>query len=186
MVASFGLTLYNQTYDPGSQLPLLDDLWDITFSSGPTLEGQCYPTAGDLGVVKQQVGQTFDPYPNSVSQTSSRPSINAVSQYLNLTFDPSHTLVSYLTPRIGERVDYQQTDVSGGLPYGISSSGAHHLTNEPTHGYNQPNSIPVVHNLPYGYEGHPREYQYPLDEADTSAGIPLDPLKGPDVINHAR
>ena len=165
---------------------MLDDLWDIAFSSRATLEGQCYPTAGNLGVIKQQVDQTSDPYPNSVSQPSSRPSINAVSQYLDPTFDPCHTLASYPTPRVGERVDYQQTDVSGGLPYGISSSGAHQSTNEPTHGYNQPNSRPVIHNLPYGYEGLPGEYQYPLDEADTTAGIPLDPLKGLDVINHAR
>ena len=165
---------------------MLDDLWDIAFSSRATLEGQCYPTAGNLDVIKQQVDQTFDPYPNSVSQPSSRPSINAVSQYLDPTFDPCHTLASYPTSRVGERVDYQQTDISGGLPYGISSSDAHHSTNEPTHGHNQPNLRPVIRNLPYGYEGLSREYQYPLDEADTTAVIPINPLKGLDVINHAK
>ena len=83
-------------------------------------------------------------------------------------------------------MDYQQTDVNGGLPYGISYSDAHHSANEPTHGYNQPNSGPVICNLPYGYKGLSREYQYPLDEADTTVVIPLDPLKGPDIINHAK
>ena len=184
--SSFGLTLDNQTYDAGSQLPLLDDLWDFAFSSRATLEGQCYLTAGNLGVIKQQVDQTSSPYPNSVSQPSSRPSIDAISQYLDPTFDPCHTLASYPTPRVGERVDYQQIDGSGGVPYGISSSDAHNSTNGPTHGYNQPNSRPVIPNLPYGYEGLSLEYQYPLDEADTTAAIPRDPLKSLDVINHAK
>lgn len=165
--SSLELTLDNQTYDAGSQLPLLDDLWDLAFSSRATLEGQCYLTAGDLGVIKQQVDQTSGLYPNSVSQPSSRPSINANPQHLDPTFEPC------------------QTDVSGGVPYGISSSDAHHSTNGPTHGYNRPNSRPVIPNLPYGYEGLSREYQYPLDEADTTAGIPRDPLKGLDVTNHA-
>jgi len=185
LVSSFGLTLDNQTYDAGSQLPLLDDLWDFAFSSRATLEGQCYPTTGNLGVIKQQVDQTSSPYPNSVSQPLSRPSIDVSSQYLDPTFDPCYTLASYPTLRVGERVDYQQIDVSGGVPYGISSSDAHHSTNGPTHGYNQPNSRPVIPNLPYGYEGLSREYQYPFNEADTTAVIPRDPLKSLDVINHA-
>jgi len=183
--SSFRLTLDNQTYDAGSQLPLLDDLRDFAFSSGATLEGQYYLTTGNLGVIKQQVDQTSDPHPNSVSQPSSRPSINAISQYLDPIFDQCHTLASYPTPRAGERVGYQQINVSGGVPYGISSSDAHHSTNGPAHGYNQPNSRPVIPNLPYGYKGLSREYQYPLDEADTTAVIPRDPLKSLDVINHA-
>jgi hypothetical protein len=152
-------------------------------TSGPQAPPQDYLTAGNLGVVEQQVGEISSAHLNGPLQLPSRPPINATSQFLDLALDPWYPSTSQPTRRDAEYVDYRHTDWGSTLPSTMGSFDRDYVINGLAHGYDQPNSKPAILDRRYP-EGLPQRFQFLFNQSDPTVAIPSYTRSCPDMRNN--
>jgi len=149
----------------------------------PQAPPQDYLTAGNLGVVEQQVDEISSAHLNGPLQLPSGPPINATSQFLGLALDPWYTSTSQSTRRDAGYVDYRQTDCGSTLLSTMGPFGTDYVIKGLAHGYDQPNSRPAIPDRRYP-EGLSQRFQFLFNQSDPTVAIPSYARSCPNMANN--